>query len=95
MTSNQLAQLFVRYLTTDELGHRLNVKARSIRARVRKTGTYFGLKPVKGPNRLLYWAADSGERLLGGAQSGDQVADSAQDQSADSVVAERDAGEKS
>jgi len=55
----------IRFLTTAELAACLNLRAQTIRKRYHATGTYFGVIPTKGPNRLLLWPADSVERLTG------------------------------
>ena len=49
--------------TTETLADRLGIKPQSIRARVCRTGSYFGLRPLKLPNGRLLWPADSVERL--------------------------------
>lgn len=53
-------------LTTEALAARLGVKAQSIRAALCRNGSYFGLQPLKLPNRFLLWPADSVERLTSG-----------------------------
>ncbi len=49
--------------TTEALADRLGIKPQSLRARVCRTGSYFGLRPLKLPNGRLLWPADSIERL--------------------------------
>ena len=49
--------------TTEALADRLGIKPQSLRARVCRTGSYFGLRPLKLPNGRLLWPADSVERL--------------------------------
>lgn len=51
-------------LSTETLASQLNIKPQSIRARVCRTGSYFGLVPKKLPNGRLLWPSDSAERLL-------------------------------
>lgn len=53
-----------RPLTTDELAAELGISAQSIRKRYSQTGTYFGLRPVKLPNRRLLWPSDSLAQLM-------------------------------
>ncbi|MCM2491541.1 DNA-binding protein [Burkholderia glumae] len=55
------------FLTTEELALALAMSAQSIRKRYSATGSYFGLRPVKLPNRKLRWPADSLEQLMGKA----------------------------
>ena len=52
-------------LTTTELASALGIKPESIRSHVYRHGAYYGIKPMKGPNRRLLWPADSIDRLLG------------------------------
>ncbi|MGF6921893.1 DNA-binding protein [Paraburkholderia sp. 40] len=54
-------------LTTAELAAWLNLRPQTIRKRYSATGSYFGVVPKKGPNRLLLWPADSVEQLAGDA----------------------------
>lgn len=49
--------------TTDSLASRLGIKPQSIHARYCRTGSYFGVKPLKLPNGRLLWPADAFERL--------------------------------
>lgn len=49
--------------TTEALAVGLGIKAQSIRARVCRTGSYFGLRPTKLPNGRLLWPADAIQRL--------------------------------
>jgi len=63
----QPAQSARRFLTTDELAERLNVRPRSIHKRYSQTGAYFTVRPVKLPNRRLCWPLDAVERLTGAA----------------------------
>lgn len=55
-----------RKLTTDEFAAFLQLKAQSIRKRYCKTGSYFGVRPVKLPNGKLRWPSDAIEQLMGG-----------------------------
>jgi hypothetical protein len=53
-----------RPLTTDELAAWLNLRPQTLRKRLSATGSYFGVVPTKGPNRILLWPADSIEQLM-------------------------------
>ena len=55
-------------LTTSDLARALGIKPESIRAHVYRHGAYYGIQPLKGPNRRLLWPADSVDRLLKEAQ---------------------------
>jgi hypothetical protein len=46
-------------MTTEQLAADLRLKPQSIRKRYCETGSYFGLRPIKLPNRRLMWPADS------------------------------------
>lgn len=52
-------------LTTEVLANALGIKPQSIRVRLCRTGSYFGLRPTKLPNGRLDWPPDSLERLKG------------------------------
>ncbi len=54
-----------RFLTTHQLADALGIQAASIRAHVSRHGAYYGIKPMKAPNRRLLWPADAINRLLG------------------------------
>lgn len=53
-----------KYLTTREFGKSIGSTPESIRVRLCKYGTYFGIKPEKLPNRRLLWPTDALEILL-------------------------------
>jgi len=53
-------------MTTESLAARLGIKAQTLRASLCRHGHYFGIRPVKCPNRFLLWPADSAERLTAG-----------------------------
>lgn len=55
-----------RGLSTDELANMLNLQPGSLRVRLCKTGSYFGIRPVKLPNGRLQWPADAVQQLTGG-----------------------------
>ena len=48
---------------TEQLATALGIKASSIRTRLCKTGSYFGLKPRKLPNGRLLWPANALDQL--------------------------------
>lgn len=56
----------VKRLSTDEAAARLKVKPQTLRAALCRDGHWCNLRPVKGPNRFLYWPADEIERLTTG-----------------------------
>lgn len=51
-------------LTTEALAHAIGGKPSSIRVRLCKTGSYYGIRPAKLPNGRLLWPLDSVKRLL-------------------------------
>lgn len=57
-------------LTTEGLAEKLGIKPQSIRAALCRTGSYYGLRPVKAPNRFLLWPSDALERLTSGQLGG-------------------------
>lgn len=54
------------YLTTEEMADACGIKPQSVRKRFCQTGSYFGLRPVKLPNRRLAWNADAVTKFLRG-----------------------------
>lgn len=54
------------FISTEVLARSLGLKPQSIRAAVCRRGSYFGLRPVRCPNRRLLWPADAVERLTAG-----------------------------
>lgn len=42
-------------VTTKEFASTLNLQPQSIRKRYSQTGSYFGVRPIKLPNRRLIW----------------------------------------
>lgn len=50
-------------LTTDAFGAAIGVKGTSVRVRLCRTGSYFGIKPKKYPNGRLMWPGDAPDRL--------------------------------
>jgi len=51
-------------ITTEELASQIGIQPTSIRSRVCRTGSYFGLIPAKLPNGRLLWPIDSKNRLI-------------------------------
>ena len=52
-----------RWLTTAEFAEALNLKPESVRKRYWLFGSYFGVVPVRGKNRLLRWPGDGVEQV--------------------------------
>lgn len=52
-------------LTTEALAEKLGLKPQTLRAALCRQGHYFGLTPIKAPNRFLLWPGDALERLTG------------------------------
>lgn len=50
-------------LSTDELAAAIRGKPESIRVRLCREGSYYGIRPTKLPNGRLLWPADTLERL--------------------------------
>ena len=55
--------------STDEVAALFRVLPQSIRHAVTVKGHYFGLRPIKRPNRFLAWPRDEVERVLRGENS--------------------------
>ncbi len=55
-------------ITTEVLAERLGIKPQSIRVRLCRTGSYFGLRPKKLPNGRLLWDGDAEEKLTAAAE---------------------------
>lgn len=51
-------------ITTEELAQQCGIKPQSVRVRLCRTGSYFGIKPTKLPNGRLMWPGDARERML-------------------------------
>ncbi|WP_288129459.1 hypothetical protein [Accumulibacter sp.] len=56
----------VRFFSTGESAQILGIQAQSLRAAYCRTGAYFGVIPLKAPNRFLRWPADGILRLIAG-----------------------------
>lgn len=57
-------------LSTEALASALGIKPQTLRANLCRNGHYFGIRPLKLPNRMLRWPADAVERLTSGQQAG-------------------------
>lgn len=57
-------------ISTETLAAQAHVKPSTIRVRLCRTGSYFGLIPKKLPNGRLSWPGDSYERLTNSARKG-------------------------
>ena len=47
----------------------LHIRPQTLRAALCRDGHYFGIRPLKLPNRMLAWPAEGIERLLSGEES--------------------------
>lgn len=56
--------------TTEALATELGLQPQTLRAALCRNGHYFGLRPVKLPNRRLMWPADAMQRLTGNVATG-------------------------
>ncbi|EHQ52909.1 hypothetical protein ECTPHS_09463 [Ectothiorhodospira sp. PHS-1] len=57
--------------STNMFADAIGLKAESIRVRLCRTGSFYGVKPGKLPNGRLIWPADSVERLLAQTKEGE------------------------
>ena len=53
-------------LTTEQVARVFGIEPQTVRKRWSQTGSYFGLKPIKLPNRRLMWSADAVAKFLRG-----------------------------
>lgn len=61
----------LNFYSTEELAGLLRVKPHTLRAAYSRDGAYFGLRPVKAPNRFLLWpAADVEQFVAAGGKGG-------------------------
>lgn len=60
------APLASQRLSTDEAAQILRVRPQTLRRALCVNGAYCGIRPIKGPNRLLYWPAEEIEALVSG-----------------------------
>jgi hypothetical protein len=61
-----MQNLTAETIGTEELARLFGVKPESIRHALCQRGHYFGLKPLKRPNRLLAWDRAAAEAILRG-----------------------------
>jgi hypothetical protein len=64
--SNNFRNQDIKHYSTEELAELLLVKPQTIRAALCREGSYYGLMPVKLPNRRLIWSADAVNAMLAG-----------------------------
>jgi hypothetical protein len=57
---------FQQNLTTEQFAEALQGKPSTIRTRLCKTGSYYGIKPVNLPSGRLLWPAADVEALISG-----------------------------
>jgi len=60
------AESVARNFSTEEFAAQLKVKPQTIRAGYCRDGVYFGVVPIKLPNRRLLWPADEVAALIAG-----------------------------
>ena len=53
-------------LITEDFGAMLGVRPQTVRVRLCRTGSYYGIRPQKAPSGRLLWPADGPERILAG-----------------------------
>ncbi len=56
------------HVSTEALAAQLGIKPQTLRAALCRNGHYYGIRPVKMPNRLLLWPSDALERLTAGKE---------------------------
>lgn len=56
-------------LTTEQFAEALHGKPSTIRTRLCKTGSFYGIKPIKLPSGRLLWPSDAVHALLAGQES--------------------------
>ena len=55
-----------RSYSTEQAAAALHIKPPTLRAALCRDGHYFGVRPVKLPNRMLAWPREAIERLTAG-----------------------------
>ena len=55
-----------RSYSTEQAAAALHVRPQTLRAALCRDGHYFGVRPVKLPNRMLAWPCEAIERLTAG-----------------------------
>lgn len=56
------------YLSTEQLADTIHGQPSTIRTRLCKTGSFYGIKPTKLPSGRLLWPADAVQALLNGKE---------------------------
>ena len=56
----------LRNYSTDEAASLLKIRPQTLRAALCRDGHYFGVRPIKLPNRMLAWPCEAIDRLLTG-----------------------------
>jgi hypothetical protein len=54
------------HITTENFASEVGVKPQSVRVRLCRTGSYYGIRPVKLPSGRLMWPADGPARIIHG-----------------------------
>ncbi|EPZ16168.1 hypothetical protein M622_03040 [Thauera terpenica 58Eu] len=52
--------------STEQAAAALGIRPQTLRAALCRDGHYFGIRPVKLPNRMLRWPGEAIDRLLTG-----------------------------
>lgn len=60
------APLAARTYSTAQAAAALHIKAQTLRAALCRDGHYFGIRPIKLPNRMLAWPVEAIERVTAG-----------------------------
>lgn len=58
----------LQQVTTEQLAELIHGKPNSIRTRLCKTGSFYGIKPIKLPSGRLLWPADKVQAFLNGEE---------------------------
>lgn len=61
--------LTFQHLTTEEMALGAKTKPSTIRTRLCKTGSYYGIKPIKLPSGRLLWPVDAVQALINGEEA--------------------------
>jgi hypothetical protein len=64
--SNSGPTIETAMISTEEFARAIKCEAASIRKRYSTTGTYYGIRPTKLPNRRLLWPTNAVEQLIKG-----------------------------
>uniref|UniRef100_A0A486XIN2 DNA-binding protein n=1 Tax=Rheinheimera sp. BAL341 TaxID=1708203 RepID=A0A486XIN2_9GAMM len=57
------------YISTEQFAETIHGKPSTIRTRLCKTGSYYGIKPIKLPSGRLLWPADAVQSLINGEEA--------------------------